>query len=421
MPKKWVIREENVPEESLVKAAGSLVLAKLLLQRGINTEEKINKFLNPLTIEPVSPYAYTDMQKAVDRVKKAIESKEHILVYGDFDADGVTSTAVMHKTLTELGAVHSHYIPDRQTESHGMKKDILLKKISKEKVKLVITVDCGITDIEQVALIKSFGVDTIITDHHEAKEELPNAIAVIDAKAQGCLREDLNIDDINSLVSMAGVGASFKLCCAILQEYEKTRLIEELLPLVAVGTVADIMPLLYENRLFVALGIKLISEGKNIGLSELLRTAGVNPETDISSEKIAFTIAPRINAAGRLDSAETAFKLLTSNNEAEIGVYTQNLNNLNKMRQQLADSVYLEAVDYIEKNSTEKDAALFAYNPQWHIGIIGIVASKLTEHYNRPVFMFTESPDGQTLRASVRSVEGINIFNVLDANSDFMV
>ncbi len=420
MPKNWKIKEYIEPDESLVVAAGSKLLAGLLVQRGINTPEKVKAFLNPDEFVPVSPYAFRDMQKAVFRINQAIEEQQHIVICGDFDADGVTSTAVLHKTLKLLGANFSHYIPDRQTESHGLSKNILIKKIAKNQAKLFITVDCAISDVEEVNLINSLGADVIITDHHEAKEELPNAFAIIDAKAPNSLVDDLTVDEITSLTSMAGVGVAFKLACALLDEYGQIDFTRELLPLVALGTVADIMPLLYENRLFVALGMKLIQEGHNLGISALLKSAGVSEDVELTSDKIAFTLAPRINAAGRLDSAETAFSLLVSENPAEIEILVNSLNNFNKIRQELGDKIYFEALEYIEKNKLEDDAAIVAYNKEWHIGIIGIVASRLVERFNKPVFMFTDSPDEALYRSSARSVDSVNVFNVLEINADII-
>ena len=420
MPKNWIIKNNIKPERSLIDAAGSELLARLLVQREINTVEKINSFLNPKEFKPLSPYAFKDMEKAVARIINAIEEKQHIVICGDFDADGVTSTAVLHKTLQYLGANFSHYIPDRQTESHGLSKNILIKKIAKNQAKLFITVDCAISDIEEVNLINSLGAQVIITDHHEAKDELPNAYAIIDAKAPNSLREDLSVEEITSLTCMAGVGVAFKLACALLDEYGKIDFIQELLPLVALGTIADIMPLVYENRLFVVLGMELIQKGKNLGLGELLKSSGSTLDAKLTADKVAFTLAPRINAAGRLDSAETAFSLLVSENPAEVVLLAQSLNNYNKIRQELSDKIYLEALEYIEKHNQENDSVIVAYNPNWHIGIIGIVASRLVEKFNKPVFMFTDSPDGESYRSSARSVDGVNIFNVLEINSDII-
>lgn len=420
MPKTWIIKEKKNPTDEQVQAAGSVVLASLLVNRGIDTKEKIKKFLNPNEIEPISPYAFKDMEKAVERIMLAIDKQEHILIYGDFDADGVTSTALLYKTLTELGANFTYYIPDRQTESHGLNSGVILTKISKEKVKLIITVDCAISNIEEISLAKNFKVDVIITDHHEPKDELPQAYAIINPKAPNTLTEELNVEDLTSLTSMAGVGVAFKLACALLEERKKIHLAEELLPLVALGTVADVMPLLYENRLFVVLGLKLITEGKNEGISELLKIAGINEEEEITADKLAYTVAPRINAAGRLDKAQSAFDLLISKNRAKSVILAQSLNNYNKIRQELCDKTYLEALDYIEKNNGQNDSVLIAYNPNWHVGIIGIVASKLTEKYNKPAFMFTLSSDGEKFRSSARSVAGINIFDALEVNSDII-
>ena len=420
MPKNWVVKHNIEPDEDLINVAGSKLLAQLLIQRGINTVQKIKSFLNPSEFTPISPYSFNDMEKAVKRIIKAISEKQHIVVCGDFDADGVTSTAVMYKTLKLLGADISYYIPDRQTENHGLNKSVIIKRIAKKQAKLFITVACEISDFEEVNLINSLGADIIITDHHEAKENLPNAYAIIDAKAQGALKDDLSFDDIESLTSMAGVGVAFKLACALLDEYGQIDFIQELLPLVALGTIADIMPLLYENRLFVVLGMKLMQEGKNLGIKTLLEAANVSSDVELSADKVAFVLAPRINAAGRLDSAETAFKLLVCDNPSEATLLCASLNNFNKLRQELGDKIYFEALEYIEQNKIENDAAIVAYNKEWHIGIIGIVASRLVERFNKPVFMFTDSPDGLFYRSSARSVEGVNIFNVLEINADII-
>lgn len=420
MPKNWVIKKQAEPDEALIKASGSKLLAQLLLQRGIDSENKIKSFLNPLDFEPISPYSFKDMEKAIARIKKAIDEKQHIVICGDFDADGVTSTAVIHKTLKLLGANFSHFIPDRQIDNHGLSKSIIIKRIAKNQAKLFITVDCAISDIEEVNLINSLGADIIITDHHEAKDELPSAYAIINPKAQGSLQEDLSLDKIESLTSMAGVGVAFKLACALLDEYGQINFIQELLPLVALGTVADIMPLLHENRLFVVLGMKLMQEGKNLGIRALLEDAGITDDIALTTDKVAFTLAPRINAAGRLDSAETAFNLLVSENPSESLLLCKSLNNFNKIRQELGDKIFFEALEYIEKNKIENDASIIAYNPNWHIGIIGIVASRLVEKFNKPAFVFTDGTDDNILRASVRSVEGVNIFNVLEVNSDII-
>ena len=281
------------------------------------------------------PTVFCDMQKAKERIVNAIENEQKILVYGDFDADGITSTSILIKTLKYLGANVDYYIPDRENEGHGMNTKTLVKIMTSKKPKVLITVDCGISNSEEVKFLNSFGLDVIITDHHEAQEELPPALAIINPKAPNALDEKLSASKIMELTALAGCGVAFKLSQALLQHYEKAEFIYEILPLVAVGTVADIVPLIGENRYFVIKGLELISKEQHLGLTRLLKSAGYNPEAGITSENIAFGIAPRINATGRLDNVDTALKVLLSDNITEIDIAVQTLNELNKIRQEL--------------------------------------------------------------------------------------
>ncbi len=422
MKKVWKIKEKvNIPQEVL-NEAGSEILARLLVNRGIDSATKVKHFLNPLDMSIISPFAFVDMKKSVERIKKAIKDCEHITVYGDFDADGITSTSLLYKTLKELGANVGYYLPDRETEGHGLNTKALVKIIAKQKSRLIITVDCAISDVQEVKFASGFKTDVIITDHHEAPDELPPAFTILNPKAKDALIDSLSVEDLESLNNLAGVGVAFKLACALLDEYGKQDFVDEILPLVAVGTVADIVPLIGENRCFVQMGLALIRAGKHLGLDVLLKEAGIEKIDKVNSETIAFTIAPRLNASGRLCSAELAFKLLVSEDKAESLEYVTQLNELNSQRQDLCDQIYLEAVSIIEKSRTEYSTSIILFNDEWHIGIIGIVASKLIEKYGKPVFLMTkDSPESTVVRCSCRSVKGLNVYDILSVHSDLFL
>ena len=392
------------------------LIERLLYSRGIKTPSEIDTFLNPLNIKLTHPNAFCDMQKAVSRIVKAIDNNENILIYGDFDADGLTSTSLMVKTLTHIGANVSYYIPKREGDGHGLNSNALVKLMVNKKPKLIITVDCGISNLEEVKFINSFNIDVIITDHHEAPEELPKALAIINPKAPNALDEKLTASEIHYLTSLAGVGVAFKVAQALLEKYEKLTYIYEILPYVAVGTIADIVPLIGENRYYVVKGLDLISKGKHYGLKRLLDNAGYsNIEDGITSEQVAFGIAPRINASGRLDAVDDAIKVLISDNRQEIEMSVIALENFNKVRQELCHSTFLEADEMAKK---EKDNTLVLFKPDWHIGIIGIVASKLVEKYHKPTFLMTYSEETKQIRCSARGVEGVSSLSLYDIISN---
>lgn len=410
MKKEWVITKNK-------KSNSAPLVERLLATRGISKPDEIKEFLNPLEIKLTNPNAFSDMQKALNRLIKAIDERENILVYGDFDADGVTSTSLLLRTFRELGANVDYFIPDREKEGHGLNTKALVKLMAAKKPKVVVTVDCATSDVEQVKFINSFKIDVIITDHHEAPEVLPPALAIINPKAQNALDEKLSAKEIEHLTSLAGVGVAFKLAQALLDHYNKCDFIPDILPYVTVGTVSDIVPLIGENRYFVARGLQLISNEKHWGLKKLLESAGYNLEQGITSEQIAFGVAPRINASGRLDNVEDAIKVLTSDNKQEIEMSIISLNNFNKVRQELCESIFLEAEEML-KNQGNDDNAIILFNPKWHIGIIGIVSSKLVEKYYKPTFLMTYSEETKQVRCSSRSVEGVNIYDVLSANAE---
>lgn len=408
---EWIIKSDINDKKSIVD--------RLLEVRGIKNEDAKREFLHPLEITLTHPNAFCDMPKAVKRIVKAIDEKENILIYGDFDADGVTSTSVLIKTFSYLGGTVDYYIPDRDTEGHGLNSKALVKLMAQKKPKLIITVDNGISSIEEVKFINSFGRDIIITDHHEAPEELPLAYAVINPKAMNSLDEKLTPLQIEYLTSLAGVGVAFKLAQGVLEHYNKLEYSYELLPFVALGTVADIVPLIGENRYLVTKGLELISQGKHYGLKRMLDVAGVgvNEDNKLTSEQIGFTLAPRINASGRLDTVDAALKVMISDNKQEVEIAITMLENYNKLRQEMVNQTFAQA-DEMWQATGMKDNAIVLYNQDWHVGIIGIVASKFVDKYYKPTFIMNYSPETKLFRCSARGVKELNLYDILTSISD---
>ena len=409
--KEWIIESKTNSGKSLID--------RLLEVRGIVSEDAKKEFLHPLEITLTHPNAFCDMSKAVDRIVKAIDNKEKFLIYGDFDADGVTSTSVLLKTFKHLGADIDFYIPNRDTEGHGLNSKALVKLMSQKQPKLIITVDNGISNVEEVKFINSFGRDVIITDHHEAPEIMPEAYAIINPKAMNALDEKLSATQIEYLTSLAGVGVAFKVAQAVLERYNKLDFSYEILPFVTVGTIADIVPLIGENRYFVLKGLDLIAKGKHYGLKRLLDVAGVNTENGLTSDQVGFTIAPRINASGRLDTVDAAIKLMTSENKQEIEMSIVTLENFNKIRQELCASTFEEA-DEMWKATGMRDNAIVLFNKDWHVGVVGIVASKFVEKYYKPTFIMTYSEETKEFRCSARGVKELNLYDIISNISEYL-
>lgn len=407
--KEWILNKYEGNEKSLSE--------RLLAARGIKGEKEVYEFLHPLEMQLTHPRAFNDMDKTVERLSRAIDNGEKIVIYGDFDADGVTSTSVLYRTFKYLGADVNYFIPDREKEGHGFDTKALVKIMTQAKPKVIISVDCGISDVDAVNFINSFKIDVIITDHHEAPEVLPNAYAIVNPKAPNALNENLSTKEITNLTALAGCGVAFKCAQALLEHYNKTSYIYEILPFVAVGTIADVVPLIGENRYFVAKGLELISSGKHYGLKRLLESAGYKVENGITAEQIAFGIAPRINASGRLDTVEEALKVLISDNPQEIEMAILALNDFNKIRQTLCQDTFLEA-DAMVQAEGNRNPAIILFKKDWHVGIVGIVASKLMEKYYKPVFLMTYSEETKQIRCSARSVDGIHLYEVISANAE---
>lgn len=417
--KIWNIKQSEVNQD-LIQACGcNRILAVLLQNRGIDTPEKVQKFLNPLKSALSSPDVFADMQKASDRIVSAIETQEHITVYGDFDADGITSTALLYLTLKEIGANVDYYLPDRAIESHGLNTKALVNIIAKRKTRLIITVDCGISNVAEVNFAKGFKADVIITDHHEAPENIPDAFAIINPKVPNSLSSDLSLEELQSLNYLAGVGVAFKLACKLLDRYDKQNFVHEILPLAAVGTIGDVVELLGENRSIVEMGLELLRNGKHKGLQKLLKEAGITDVSSLTSENVAFMLVPRINASGRLESPDTAISILVSDDEDVLDSAVKTLNDLNALRQELCEETFNKAKEMYEENLSSHRKSIVLLSDDWHIGIIGIVCSKLVEAYNKPTFLMTrDANNSNIIRCSCRSIEGVNVHSVLSEHKD---
>lgn len=409
------IKEKEIFEQSeeMKKYLSNSLLCDLLSQRGILNVNDAEKFLNSEKQSISTLDIFAQGKKASERIKDAIEKQEKILVWGDFDADGVTSCALMHKTLKALGANFEVFIPSREKHGHGLNSKELLTLIAKHKVKVLITVDCGISNIAEVKVAKSFGVDVIITDHHKVEGEIPNAFAILNPQAQGSLKEELKLDEIQDYCRLAGVGVAYKLAIDLLGQNHE--ICDELTVLATVGTISDVVPLLGENRTLVTKGLKLINNGVHTGIRMLFEANG---RKNITSTDIAFILTPRINAIGRLTTPDLSFDFLTEQNESSLSFMLEKLDNFNKIRQGLCDEIFLEAYDMVKNDkSFNKQKAIVLYKKGWHIGIIGIVASKIMETFLKPVFIIT-SEDEKLARCSIRAQEGFNVYEILKRNSE---
>jgi single-stranded-DNA-specific exonuclease len=406
--KEWMM-PEPLPETVGEELAGyPLLIQQILCNRGMRNAEQAQAFLHEEG-EIFDPYLLSGISKAIDRILLAVQAQEKIVVYGDFDVDGITATALLTQALQELGAKVSPYIPNRFSEGYGLNLDAV-RSLAQEGANLLITVDCGIRSPQEVGLAQELGMDVILTDHHLPGEELPPAFAVI------CQKKD---DERYPNPHIAGVGLAYKVAMALFQQVGKGREeIEQYLDLVALGTVADVVPLVGENRTFVKKGLKKIHGDNRPGLRALVAESGIMNMKLVTSEHIGFRLGPRLNAAGRLDSALVAWKLLTTRDENEACTLAATLSALNSDRQSKTEEAYETAAAGLD--GLKGGPILFAISAEFHEGIMGLVASKLTEEHHRPTIVGTEQQGG-LIRASCRSVEEFNITYALDRCSDLLV
>ena len=410
MQKKWLMPDEfDSDQRDQIKALIDelhcpRLVAEMLYRKQLRTPRQINDFFEPQLAHQHDPFLFPDMEKAVQRILKAIDSGERITIYGDYDVDGTTATTLLYLGLKRLGAIIDFYIPHRMIDGYGLSLGGL-DQLKENGTSLIVSVDCGVNALEEIEAINAQGMEIIITDHHNPKEELPPALAIINPKLPDCPYP---------FPHLAGVGVAYKLLMAI---YRRRGVASEentlkYMDLVAVGTIADIVPLIGENRIFAHIGLQHLIDKKNLGLNALVQISGLNAK-NLDTTDIVFGIAPRINAAGRMGSASVAVDLLISRDRLQSKELAEIIERQNSLRQQEDQKTYHEACDIIDKKY--KDLAsvpcIVVSSDDWHPGVIGIVASKLVEKYDRPVIMISFKEGFGS--GSGRSVADFDLFAAL--------
>ncbi len=406
MGKVWNVKKQDVLkiEEYSKKFKISMPLAQMLVAKEIEMS-KVDEFLNPDLDKLHDPRCLPDMQLLVDRVLKAKENNENIVIYGDYDVDGITSITVLYSFLKDIGITPSYYLPDRLEEGYGLNNNAL-KYIKEQGADLVITVDCGISAHSEAEYATSIGLDLIITDHHECTDVLPKAIAVVNPKRH---------DSSYSCEFLAGVGVTFKVITALSMALNlDSSSYLKYIDIVSVGTIADIVPLLGENRVITYNGLNALKKTTNKGLKALIKVAGIEK---ITSDSVSFGLAPRINACGRMNDATLAVKLLLAESDIEAYELAKVLDAQNKERQEVEKSIYQDALEQITANGLEKKKTIVLAKAGWHQGVIGIVASKLTEMYLKPVVLLAINKD--SAHGSARIPQGgVSLYTAISKCSE---
>ncbi|MBX3072553.1 single-stranded-DNA-specific exonuclease RecJ [Candidatus Obscuribacterales bacterium] len=410
--KVWIFPDQpEVPKDLIDVALGSPVIAALLMRRGMKTAEHARQFLDESSYVPTPPSELPDVDKAVARIRKAIDEKQHITIYGDYDVDGVTGTSVLLTVLKELGADVDYYIPNRVSEGYGLNLKAISILASKKKTRLIITCDCGVSNFAEIGFARSLSVDTLVLDHHTMPEVLPPAVAVVHPKL---------LNEEHPLYHLPGVGVAYKVCEALLNEMGKPEKADELLDYVTMGMIADLVPLIRENRYLVKIGLEKLVKTNRIGLKALLAQVNGQSDTDL----VGFGMAPRINAAGRLSDASKAVELLTTDDTTVAENIAHELHTENLRRQEMCEQIFMQADLRVQKqlqgNGWHDQKCIAIYDRDWHHGVVGIVASRLVEKYHRPVFIGQHDVEENVVRGSARGVEQIDLYQVLKANEHLL-
>ena len=374
--------------------------ARLLFSRGIKDEDSLTRFLAPSLDDLHDPYLLHDMDKAVNRIRRAIEQGEFILVYGDYDADGMTSASILKETLEQLGAECLVYLPNRFTDGYGPNASVYKYFIEQQGISLIVTVDNGVAGHEAIDLAQSMGVDVIVTDHHSLPEVLPDAHAIVHPE---------HPESDYPFKPLAGCGVAFKLACALLEEVQV-----ELLDLVAIGTIADMVSLTDENRIMLQYGLEVLRNTQRIGLQELFEIAGIS-SSDVTEETVGFQLAPRLNALGRLDDPNPAIELLTGFDDEEVREIALMIQEKNEERKEIVQAIYEEAKSLVDPNKSVQVLAKEGWNP----GVLGIVAGRLLEELGQTVIVLNIE-DGRA-KGSARSIEAVDIFEALDPHRELFI
>ncbi len=413
MQKSWQLHQEIDQKFANQFPEINPLILQLLANRRITTQQRIDEFLNPdYTKDLHDPFLFTEMKKAADRILKAVEDKEKIIVYGDYDADGVSSSAIMVSLIKALGAKAKVYIPFRETEGYGLNLEAV-KQIAKNKINLVITVDCGISNLQEIAELKKKGIDVIITDHHHEPSNLPDAYATINPHLE---KEKYPFENL------AGCGVAYKLVQGILIEHKnyKVNQLEKgwekwLLDLVAIGTIGDLMPLLGENRTLVKYGLIVLQKTKRLGLKKLTKIIG-SGLANLNEKAVGWQITPRLNAAGRLNHASAAYQLLITDDSKIAEKLANDLNQTNQERQKLTEKIILEAKQILGEVGDKK--ILIAVGEGWQTGIVGLIAGRLTDEFHRPSLIISKY-NGKIV-GSGRSISAFNIIQALEKCDEFL-
>jgi single-stranded-DNA-specific exonuclease len=412
MEKRWVLKPQG-DADAVTRLAAELrinrILVNLLVQRGITTYEEARRFFRPSLDMLHDPFLMKDMDKAIDRINTAVENKEKVMVYGDYDVDGTTAVSLVYTFLKSLSGDIAHYIPDRYKEGYGISKQGI--DFAKENgYTLIIALDCGIKSVDKIDYANSLGVDFIICDHHRPGAEIPNAVAVLDPKRNDCPYP---------YKELSGCGIGFKLVQAFAQQNEMPfSQLEQYLDLVAISIAADIVPITGENRILAYYGLQRLNREPRPGIKAILELSGFKRD-ELTINDIVFTIAPRINAAGRIESGTKAVELLISRNEDLAGFLGDDINDQNNTRKNLDQLITDQALQQIEDNEDFKNRkSTVLYNPEWHKGVIGIVASRLTDRYYRPTIVLTKS--NGMVSGSARSVKDFDVYNAIESCSDLL-
>ena len=408
--KKWNILHRQEPSRNDLMESMSIPeeIGQILLNRGVETQDQVKMFTDPSLKYLRDPFQLKDMDRAVERVRRAISENEKIWIFGDYDVDGVSSTSIMILYFKSIGHPVDYYIPNRLEEGYGLNTEAIDHIASKDG-SLIITVDCGITSVKEVDYAKGLGIDVIITDHHECQEKLPDAYAVVNPKRD---------DSSYPFEGICGCGVAFKLIHALSGNEEFYRNINRYLEIVSLATICDIMPILDENRIIVKNGMEILGQGNNLGMQALLEVCGLDG-TKIKSSHLGFAIGPRINASGRLGFSKLGVELFTSDSLEEAKSLALMMDSKNTERQEVEARIHMEVEDILSKDTSYRDdKVLVISGKDWHHGIIGIVASKVTEKYYKPCILLCQ--DGDMAVGSARSIKGFDIFSALYECRDYM-
>jgi len=387
----------------------SPILAQLLINRGTKEVIGAGKFLKADLKDLRDPYIFQDMEKAVDKILRAANNNERILIYGDYDVDGITSVALLFSILREFTNNLYYYIPNRFQEGYGLNEEAI-DIAFKNNFKLIITVDCGISSIHEIEKANNYGIDIIVIDHHQPQKDLPSAIAIINPKC----------DKNYPFKELAGVGVSFKMAQALYLKLKKNQDdLWNLLDYVALGSIADSVPFIDENRILIKYGLKTLNQTKKEGLKALIMESGVN-YGNLGTKEVNFALAPRINAAGRLGDSKLALELLLTDSKYKAKHLSRKLSEINKRRQEIGDNILREAREFASIQVKEEDnKVLVLASENWNQGVIGIIASRLVDEFNRPTIVISKK-DG-IAKGSGRSIKGFHLYNVLELCQDILI